>query len=287
LWRLLKVAFASLALVVFVSVLLLLFKQWRRIRVFITFQHDQEIKVRIMQDKLRAQKVNCEFIPFNPEAQHDIVLRQVTSRIQWADLVITVPGTEGSFVDSEILSAATLRKPLLILSGTHINRTINTAYEGYPRFSFECLEEYGYRPLADCIKHVCNQWSSVWSEIGSALGGFIGIWSASGGLIVVAHYLLGFVSQLVMIVSVKIAFQIKRIELYLIIALVVIATLTALVTFGMVVAGRIRARKISRQTTLTGKSTYAMLKDAIDNSMFDAELAKCLLKPEGAPFTRD
>ncbi len=164
-WWLAKIALGSLVVKAVVSALLFLLSRWRRIRVFITFHHDFEQRVLTMRDRLNAHGVDCDFIPFDPRALHDNVLARVTSSIRWADLVITVPGREASFVDSEVLSATMLQKPLLIFRCEGIGRTLDTAYEGYPRFSLECLEKLDYRPIAKFIKCVCNHWSFLWIVI--------------------------------------------------------------------------------------------------------------------------
>jgi hypothetical protein len=279
LWLAAKIALASIAAVSAASVILFFFTRWHRIRVFITFHHSLEERIRIMRDKLHAQGLYCDFIPFDPQALHDNILSRVTTNIRSADLVIAVPGNEPSFIDSEILSATALRKPLLIVSEDVIGRTLHTAYEGYPRFSLKLLEESGYKPLAQFIEYVCNHWSCVLNAIGSAMGGFFVVWSGSVGVLIVGHFFLGLLSSLVSIFSLEMSFKIKRIETYAIMAIVAVAAVVAIIAFGVSVIEQIKTRRISRQTTLTGKSTYQMLKDTIKSSFIDQKLVKCLLKP--------
>ena len=81
LWRLGKFALASLAVVAAASALLFLFTRWRKIRVFITFHHSLEERIRIMRDQLHAQGLVCDFIPFDPQALHDNILSRVTNNI--------------------------------------------------------------------------------------------------------------------------------------------------------------------------------------------------------------
>ncbi len=280
-WRLAKIASWSLLAAVIASAVLFLLTRWRRIRVFITYQHDLKERVRVMCEQLRAHGVRSWFIPFDTRAEHDDVLRRVLDGIRSADLVITVPGSQPSFVDAEILSATTLQKPLLIVTGEHVGRRLGTAFEGYPRFSMRMLEKGGYRPLAELIHHVCNHWSSAWNVIGMGVRAFCWVWSGAGALLVVGHFLLDVVTYLVTLVSIETALEIDRLELHAITVVVIVATLGAFAMFGLAVAGRIRARRISRQTTLTGKSTYKKLKTALEDSMPTEELVDCLLDPFG------
>ncbi len=79
--------------------------------------------------------------------------------------------------------------------------------------------------------------------------------------------------------SIETAFEVQRIQLYAMMILAVIATVVALLAFGFTVAGQIRAKTISRQTTLTGKSTYKMLLDTLRKIDLLYELHSCILKP--------
>lgn len=116
----------------------------------------------------------------------------------------------------------------------------------------------------------------------NGLNSVIITWSYTGGGLFAGYFILRILSSLVALVSFETAFEVERIQLYAMMILVVIATAVALLAFGFTVAGQIRAKTISRQTTLTGKSTYKMLRDAVDKIDLHDELSSCILKPAEA-----
>lgn len=278
-WLLLKIAIASILIVLSIILILGVFKKWHKLRVFITYFHGLEENIQKLSSELNASGLNCSYIPFNPEADHDQTIVDITREIRHADVVLSIPGPNSSFVDSEILSVTALQKPLIIILAKDMDRKLNTAFEGYPRFLLSQLEIYNYKPLARFINYVGNQKSIIWDEIAEGIAWYTSVWAGGFLFLIGFHFLLGAAEYVVTFFDVVLSIKIKRLEVYSTILLAVLAALGALFGFILGIYSRIHARKICRQTILTGKTTYRLLKESINSSALEEEVFLSLYNP--------
>jgi hypothetical protein len=153
-------ALILLAFVLGVVALQLLGSRWRRLRVFVTYQNAVAELAEEITEALKKHGLNAEFIPF-VEREHDKLIEEVLQRIRSCNAVVAVPGETRSFIDSELLTASGLRKPIVIIKHRPSQTLPDTAYSGYPVFNLNDLRRYDHRPLKHFILYMCNYWSDV------------------------------------------------------------------------------------------------------------------------------
>jgi hypothetical protein len=89
-------------------------------------------------------------LPFVQNTDHDTLLDKVKQAIRDCDVFVCLPGKTPSFVESEVLMAFGLEKPLLfVLAEKDTPRLPNTAKKGYPMFALERLETERFRTLSN------------------------------------------------------------------------------------------------------------------------------------------
>ena len=146
---------------------------WRRVRVFISFQHDREHQAREVENRLRAEGFQVLRLPFESIADHTALLTRVRHLLRHCDAVVCLPGARASFVEAEILAASAMNKLIIFVVEADSSRLPNTALYGYPVFRLQKLVVRQYRPLASLIKLACGGLA----ESGRLVGNVSNLWS--------------------------------------------------------------------------------------------------------------
>jgi hypothetical protein len=134
----------------------------RRARVFISFQHQRETIADELTAEMGKRGIKHVKLPFVEDPDHDTLLDQMRDEIRVCDVFVCVPGSRPSFVESEVLMAFGLEKPLLfVVSDADTPRLPNTAKKGYPVFSLEQLQPKGFVPLINFCSYLAADWNST------------------------------------------------------------------------------------------------------------------------------
>jgi hypothetical protein len=127
----------------------------QRARVFISFQHEREPVADRLATAMTNSGIDRVKLPFVDNPNHDILLDEVRQAIQSCDVFVCIPGTEPSFVESEVSMAFGLQKPLMfLLEESDTSRLPNTAKKGYPIFSLDRLNRDNFATLIKFCSYI-------------------------------------------------------------------------------------------------------------------------------------
>jgi len=267
---------------------------WRRIRVFVSFEHKLEPIAEEIANALGRTELIVERVQFDTHASHDEVLSRVRGALQHCDAVVCLPGTRSSFVESEILVASTMRRLIVFVVSRDSPRVPNTAMYGYPVFVLEKLQHRGYRELASGIKLGCGSWLEWWRYLNSGnnpwspwgivsgwkitallLGGFLTTGATAGSLM--AGYLGG--SAAVYTFLAELPSTIWDVATFNLSTAVSFFMGVGIVLGGLLLAvGARRAQAVFRQHTATGEKSFTILRRAIGGTRAGRRLLVCLLR---------
>lgn len=133
-------------------------------RVFVSYHHAMRPVVADLARHLGA-RLTIVALPFETAPQHDALLDRILDAIRDADFVVTLPGPQPSFVDHEVLAAATRRVPIaLVLPQDHAGSP-NTAHRSYPAFRLEELQRAHWQPLGRFIEALHGGRRQVWTTL--------------------------------------------------------------------------------------------------------------------------
>lgn len=154
----------------------------RRARVFISFQHERDSIADALASELARSGISPVRLPFVEDPNHDILLDQVKRAIRDCDVFVCLPGRRPSFVESEVMMAFGLEKPIVfVLIEADTPRLPNTAKKGYPMFALERLQFEKSRILANFCSYLAADWRST-ARLYGAIFAF-GYWSLVVGLL--------------------------------------------------------------------------------------------------------
>jgi len=265
-------ALVLFATVVAVVALQVLASRWRKLRVFVTYQNAVAELAAEITEALRKHGLDAEFIPFL-ERDHDKLIQDVRQRLRRCDAVVAVPGEVKSFIDAELLSASTLRKPIVIVKHRPGQTLPDTAYRGYPVFGIVPLRGYDHRPLGHLIGYACNHWSDVPLNLIRALSG-------AGDAFMVALVgvtLLGlprFVIEILVVAGqTGLAY---RIALWTYWAFFGAFLAVFVIKFAGAVIAKFRAIRTVKQDVVTGAFTYDRVEEGLGFLSSDREILSCL-----------
>jgi hypothetical protein len=155
----------------------------RRTRVFISFQHEREPIADMLANEMTKCGIRAEKLPFKENPDSDMLLLQVRQQIRDCDIFVCVPGNRPSFVESEVLAASVVYKPIVfVLIEAEAPQLPNTAMKGYPVFALERLQRFhrkGFRILASFCSYLAADWRSTIRVYGAVFNHLL----ASTGLV--------------------------------------------------------------------------------------------------------
>ena len=273
-WMLLLAAI--IIILVGISILLQgLLGKWRRVKVFLSYQHQHAALVTKLEAVLKTKWIKPDFIPFLP-ADHDTIIALVQKSIEKSDLLVILPGSEKSFVDAEIMLASSLKKPIFFLKITEDQRIPDTSYRGYPVFDLQKLENYQFRPLNRFILYVTKSSKDVLLNFPRTLVAF---YNQFDSILPVLGFMI-----LLWIVSGPIIFILANLEWRFKISEIFFWIFTTIVTgyfifrYIKIITERMRAISVTRQTIRTGNMTYELLADCFVELEADREILHCINK---------
>lgn len=106
----------------------------RRTRVFLSYQHDRCALAQHLARSMEAQGIVPILLPFLEDPEHDSLLENVRGAIQQCDVLLCIPGRQGSFVEHEVSMALGLNRPMVFMLDDDHQQIPNTAKHGYPLF---------------------------------------------------------------------------------------------------------------------------------------------------------
>jgi len=167
--QLLWIAGATLATLGIVSAIVLLTSRWRRPRVFISYHLEDGELAQSIRHFFERNGVHAYVDP-PQQGRHDDVVKRVRAQLLASDLVVSIPGSRGDFVDAELFLAAAHNLPILLLSRGAEDMLPNTIVSGYITFDYPRLHDQELVPLADFIRFALNHAGYVGRMLGRATG---------------------------------------------------------------------------------------------------------------------
>lgn len=252
-----------------------LFSRWRRIRVFISYQHGNKALVDELTNTLDSSLLEVKFVPFEP-ADHDRLIATVGNGIRNADFIVVLPGHEQSFVDGEILAAYVLRRPIVFLHHDANQTTPNTALRGYPVFKLSELRRNGFRSLARFITHIANSWRDKMRNFSRVSAGF-GARFARVAFIYICGVgiIIDSIGDILIVIDIQLA---SRFGLFVWWAIAAVASLILHYSYVTIVVERFRAMRVARQTIPTGDLSFEILSRGLDHTEEDRLILSSLEK---------
>jgi len=248
--------------------------RWRKIRIFISYQHEHLMLVSNLKSALNSPWLEADFVPFSP-ADHDTIIDTVRRRVKETDILLVLPGSDRSFVDAEILAASILEKPIVFLRLSNDQTTPDTALKGYPVFDLLKLQEHQFRPLQRFLLYVSRSSRDMVRNFIRASADFY----KQFDLIFSIYFVVGSMSRLsydiLATVNVAWASTLGLAFLWLITALLVGIFV---VSYARVVIERLRAIRIVRQRIITGDLTFELLAKGLGRLRLDLQVLNCILR---------
>jgi hypothetical protein len=260
-------------LVGFIILLQAVLGKWRRVNVFLSYQHQHAALATKLEGVLKTKWIKPDFIHFAP-ADHDVIIEKVQRSIKKSDLLIILPGLEKSFVDAEIMLASSLKKPIIFLKITEDQRIPDTSYRGYPVFDLQKLEAYQFKPLNRFILYVTKSSKDVLLNFLRTLIAFYNKsenLSLALGAVFLLYIISGFITTF--FGSLALMFKIGRIFFW--VAIIVVIGYF-IFRYVKVIIERLRAISVTRQTIRTGNMSYALLVNCFTELEADKEILHCI-----------
>jgi hypothetical protein len=140
-----------------------------KLMVFISFNRTREDIAKTLQQSLEGEGTKAFRIPFQENATHQAIVLQATAGIKTCDSFVCLPGHTQSYVDHEVLAAATSGKPIIFLISERSGTLPNTADKRYPMFRLETTLRERFKPLIYFLRYVGADLKSTWQLCESAL----------------------------------------------------------------------------------------------------------------------
>jgi hypothetical protein len=134
----------------------------RRLMVFISFNRTRENIAETLQQYLEDEGTRTFRIPFQENATHQAIVLRATEGIKTCDSFVCLPGYTQSYVDHEVLAAATSGKPVIFLISEGSGTLPNTADKRYPMFRLETTVRERFKPLIYFLSYVGADLKSTW-----------------------------------------------------------------------------------------------------------------------------
>jgi len=133
----------------------------RRLSVFVSFNRMRTDVAETVHAFLEKRGFRVCRIPYDERAQHQVTLQKIVELLRQCQLMLCIPGPSYSFVESEVMAATTLGRPVVLL-GSGADGTIpNTADKRYPVFQIEKLKEQDFAPIEPFLSFIGGDLRSV------------------------------------------------------------------------------------------------------------------------------
>jgi len=248
--------------------------RWRKIRIFLSYQHEHLALVKSLHGSLQNRWITPNFIPFEP-AEHDTIIQKVQRYIKQADLILIAPGSYRSFVDAEIMGASIISKPIVFLKVIDNQTTPDTSFKGYPVFNLQKLESYKFEPLQRFVLYVCNSSKDVTRNFARTLEAF----KKEAGNIFMVFFVLSTIGRFAgPLINVFVSAEWEqRTYIYIYWGVTIIATIFFSISYIQVVFDRVTAIKVTRQKILTQDCTAEILARTLSELEGDRQIVDCIL----------
>lgn len=267
------------AVILCVAVLIaaqVLASRWRRIKVFIAYQHRWEDIAAEIQSALSGRWLMAVFLPFDENADHDDVIDAARRQVQWSDLVVVLPGPDAAWVDHEIAIASGLTKPVILVRASDDVTTPNVALRGYPVCDLAKLRAAGFRPLANFILYVTRFWRDTMRNFLRVSAGF---WSVLAAVLILYWITLGFIgsaiADLMRLFEPRWALYVDLTVSWIYVAL---SSIVFAASYVMTVADRLKCIAVARQKILTRDYSFEILSECLGSLKVDRQILECLEK---------
>ena len=253
----------------------LLLSRWKRLVVFISYQHDAEPIAAQIAASLKNHHVESIYQPYQP-GEHDVVVEEVRRMIRSSDAVVAIPGPVRSFVDAEILAASVREKPIIFIKRADGETLPDTALKGYPVFRYTCVSRQKFAPLSRFIKFACNHWTDALRNILRVSASLVPIAVTIGFVIALLDFIADFANVILLLfVGLESMFWVDIGEEVIFLFSFAVATA---VVITLAIWRRTRAIRVCRQKIISGNLTYKILSDGLGPSAADQAIIDCLEK---------
>lgn len=271
---------AAIVVVIIIVFLQSISRRWRRIRVFISYQHRHAELVESLARTISNRWIEVTFEPFESRA-HDELITRVRMRIDWVDIVLVVPGLDASFVDAEILAASAARKPILVIHHTPDQTTPNTAFRGYPIVSLDSLEREGFEPLRRLITLVGASARDAPRNVHRTIARFVKTWSVEFVILMVTFWaIFQLVWWIVLLIAPDVGIGIFLVVLWLVGGSIALGLAQS---FIRVIFTRAKLVRLVQQRTATGELTFDLIKNILGEVPSDQAILR-VLTPQTLPL---
>jgi TIR domain len=154
----------------FVLIGAIITSRWSKPRIFVSYHLEDSDDAAIIARFLSAEECTVYVDP-QDQPLRDELIHRIKENLRAADAIVVLSHRRKSFVDSEVLAAATLEKPVILLIKSTDDFLPDTAFSGYPTFSYPRLEKDDFNFLASYIKCILKHWSWRIQLIRSAFSG--------------------------------------------------------------------------------------------------------------------
>lgn len=267
---------AFAALVTAFLLLQLSLSRWRRIRIFVSYQHTHLPLAEAAVAALLRLGLEPTYVPYRTTAEHDGVIAEARDKLRRSDAMIVFPGLDKSFVDAEVLSATSLCKVVMLVKIGDADTLPDTALRGYPVFELRALQCTDFRPIKGYLDFVCNSWRGTLETFVRAAQEFLAQFFTFCGLyIVVGRIVQDAANALIFMGRADLAGTAGGLW-YVGLAAVSVVILTY--TYLGAVTGRLRSSRIARQSIVTGHFTYRELSKALGRRRADQDILAAMQK---------
>ncbi|MEP4534093.1 MAG: TIR domain-containing protein [Cyclobacteriaceae bacterium] len=245
----------------------LIFTRWRPIRVFISYNFENEDFAKEIQEAIDGFPIKAYYLPYS-DMEHNEVIQKISKMMKKSDAVVTIPGnrSESNFTDAEIMTASTLGKPIVILMLDEEQRLPNTAYTGYPhlRYSMDLINQIN-NPLRYFLTVTFRHFKSIWAIMRR---GFLMLRNVLIGCAVIA-FLLSILMSVLKVFNPLLPIMIMPYVLGIILAIALIGVFVFLI---QMIIEQYRLARIARQNQISGDLTYDQLHAIFKNDQVGGSL---------------
>jgi hypothetical protein len=249
--------------------------RFSRIHLFFSYNMKDYDVAREVANSLKNCGLQISILSIEKIDQDDLI-DSIRKLLKSADAIVAIVGdVKESFANSEILTAASLEKPVILIR-RHEKQTLpHTSMVGYPIFDLEQLRKYDFRPIKNFVdlifvhRHdVSKIFGRVWEKV---ISRNLTIFGLSFVIIMFCNQFPELVLMLLgpdraseLLVRIPIAGAIGGFALMLMVSVVTILS-------------QRRAQSIARQRTGTRGFNFQAIKSVLSNLETDKAILSCLL----------
>ena len=131
--------------------------------IFVSYHNSRQQLAQHLSEILRSHAFGVQFLPFDPTAVHNELLERVDHALAVSDFVVCLPGDSPSFVEAEVLAAATASRSIIFVVDYPDGRLPDTASKTYPVLMTSSLHESAFKPIVDLIRYLHGGWKETFA----------------------------------------------------------------------------------------------------------------------------